>query len=292
MEKEATKRGNPSFKKKDADKPKIFRYILTQEHNSLKPVNNKTGISDDNPYPPVYFLSNTGIALDPKTNQPRRWRYLYGYSSVWVDEQTNPKPTQQELVNPNHDIVFRQGFLKVSSTNTSLIRALELMDEFEGNNNKINQVPPVFRLIDPESELEKQYSALEASYEAGKAAREAKLMEMLPVAAVFGIDISGGEDDEPAIRKKFILKASEEPQRFLREFVNPKNKIRFLVSKALMENTVSSSVIEGKLVYADSHKIIADINPNGDIADQLAQLVMARNEKAMDFYEQLKLTVA
>jgi hypothetical protein len=283
-------RGNPNLSKAKKEYPKEFRYMLTQTFESLKPVNAKTNESDHAPYPPMRFFPTSGVAKDPRSGEMKRWRYVYGYSSIWLDDQEKPKPTKTELESPNNQIMFINGMLKVDSADSAKVMAVEIQDEFEGQKNKVNPVPVAYRLVNPEEELNKLFEASDSSYEAQKAVRESKFEEIAPVASLFGIDVSGGEENQEVIRKKLILKAIELPAVFLREFVNPKNKIKYLMSQALMNNIISFTEIEGKVVYVETKKVISSVNPTGDVADQLASMVMSRHEKALELYEQLQIT--
>jgi len=291
METVTTKRGNPNLgKAKTKETPKEYRYILTQTFERMKPVNNETRESDHAPYPPIRFFPTEGVAKDPKTGEMRRWRYVYGYPSIWLDDQEKPKPTKTELESPQNEIVFKNGLLKVDSADKAKVMAVEVQDEFEGNKNQVRPVPTAYKLVNPDEDLNKLFEDSDISFQAQSAVREATFEEMAPVAAVFGIDVSGGIDDEVIIRKKLILKAIELPNVFMREFVNPKNKIKYLISQALMNNIVSFTLIEGKLVYVDTLNVICDVNPQGDVAEQVARLVMSRNKEALGFYEQLQIT--
>ena len=56
----------------------------------------------------------------------------------------------------------------------------------------------------------------------------------------------------------------------------------------MAENIISSSVVEGKLVWAESRKVIMDIPKGSDIKSDIAKLVMQGDATAVALVEQLK----
>ena len=108
---------------------------------------------------------------------------------------------------------------------------------------------------------------------------------MLPFAFVLGLNVEGSPR---AVRKDFIMKAKSNPKYFLKYFVDPKNEIAFKVHKAITENIISTSAIEGKLVWTESRKVIMDAPKGADLAQDVAKLVMQNDDEAIKLFEQLK----
>jgi hypothetical protein len=100
----ATRKGNPNFGKKKEDKKesfdpsKLYLFKLMNSNETAKPRDDKSGEILDNPYPPVRFLSSEGLANDPETGRPRRWRYVQGFP-IWLDEQISPnlEPSKSQI---------------------------------------------------------------------------------------------------------------------------------------------------------------------------------------------------
>jgi hypothetical protein len=84
------------------------------------------------------------------------------------------------------------------------------------------------------------------------------------------------------------MKAKSNPLYFVKYFVDPKNEIVYNVFKALNENIISASAIEGKLVWTESRKVIMDIPKGSDIKNDIAKLVMQGDATAIALVEQLK----
>lgn len=282
METTQVKKGNPNFgKKSPVEEPKYYTFQLVQAIETAKPRDAKTGEVGQHPYPPIYLAPNEGRAFNPKTGEIEHWRFLSDYGSIWVKDQDKPKPSIGQLASEKNIIQFNEGFLRVSSKEKAKLDALKVQDAFEGNDSPIQEgAVRVWRLVDADKELSTVRSKADEAYEAEKSAREATLEEMLPVAMIFGIDITNAEDKVEKIRTQFILKAKANPAAFNREFVNPRNKAKFLVTSAIQKGTISYSLIPGQLVYVDTNEIILPVNSEGDVPDQVASLALAGDAKA------------
>lgn len=292
---EKKKIGNPNFAKKSGNStPTVqrdYRYQLTETFDKIKPVDNKTGEMVDNPYPPLRIIPNAGVELDPKTKEVRQWRYVYGYPTIWVDEQ-KPEPTKRQLESERNTIAFTKGFLRVNPNDKAKILALEVQSIFEGNTNKLEQKPSQYRLIDENREIANVRSIADEAYEAETAARSATIEQLLPVAMVFGIDVNNYDENEDRIRTQTILAAKNNPSGFLRQYINPMNDIKYVVTMALQTNIISSSKIDDKIVMVDTDKVLFDIKSDGDVPDQIAKMVIREEEIAVKLYERLKSLLA
>lgn len=274
--------------KKAVEAPRTLHYQLVETQEKAKGRDKDTGEMTENPFPPLYIAPNAGVARDPKTGMHRSWRYIFGYNTIWVDEQ-EPTPTTNQLYNAKNDLIFRQGLLSVQSNDTVKVMALEIQDGFEGNDNPLEDTPKTFRLIDGVKDREKMRNSADEAFEAESAARTAELEEMLPVAVFFGISVDDG--DESRIRTEFILKARSNPSAFLRQFVNPKNKIQFVMTKALQKNLISTDVVPNNVVLVETGKVLFDVKADQDIAEQIATLVMQNHDVATRLYNQLQKLV-
>lgn len=272
------------------DPKKVYTFQLVQTHEKVKPVDSETREPTANPYPPLYMVPSSGLAYDSKLGIQRAWRYVYNQPSIWLDEQTKPEPRPQDIAHERNDIIFRKGFLKVNGNNATLMQALMVQDVFEGNENPLENKPKVFRLIDEDKEMNKVKSNIDVAYEAETQARNAILEDMLPIASVFGIDVSNPDERADRIRTAFILQAKQTPEAFLKQFVNPRNKIVYTFRKALDKNIIK--VEENKVIMVDSNRIVYEVNPDKDVAEQSASLVIAHDEKVERIYDQLERLLA
>ncbi len=290
------KPGNPAFGKKAADftgkwdPKKRYHFQLTETFESVKPRDRDTGEMLDNPYPSVYIALNEGVGINPNSKEIENWRYVFGYSTIWVKEQTKPEPSKTQLENPKNGIQFRNGSLFVNGNQSALLEALTIQDEFEGCENPVNPKPPKFGLINPEKQREAVRTKADMAYLAEKAAREASFEEMIPIAHYFGIDVDQPEEDEARIRTEFILKARQLPDAFNTQFTNPKNKYKYDITMALRAGIISSSTIPGKMVLVSTGAAVFDVR-EGDPAEQMAQMMMANNSDALKLYQQIERVV-
>lgn len=285
--------GNPNFKRKEwtYDYKRRYQFQLVNADETAKPRDWKTGEVMDNPYPPTFLWMNEGVAYNPQSKEIEPWRYIFGYQSIWVKDQQKPEPTKAQLENPKNYIEFNNGSLFVSGSNKALMDAMMIQDHREGVENPVNVVPPVYRLIDAEKDRQIQASRAKQAFEAERAAWEASLEEMLPVALHFGIDIDSPEENEERIRHEFVMRAKQNPVGFMNQFGNPKAKYKYNITMALRQNIISTAVIPGKMVLVDTGKAYFDVK-GGDQAEQFAVLLLSHNQDAVKLYDQIKTVLS
>jgi len=288
-----TKRGNPSFGKRQTEKralPKkgFYEFKLTQDFLAQKPKDKLSGEVLDNPYPSIYIAPNAGVAFNKERGEQEAWRFLHGYNSIWEKDQESPKPTKQRLMNVDgkNDIIFTQGYIKIKANEEAKFDALMVQDICEDNENKLNDVPVKYRLIDESKAMLAVRQKADDDYLAEKTAREASLEEMLPIAMVFGIDVSNVDEQEDNIRTQFILKSKTNSSTFLSVFNDPRNKIKYLVTKALSKGVIILD--EGILKFKDTDVAISPVDPQSDIPEQISALAMSGDSKAKKLYDALK----
>lgn len=280
------KKGNPNFGKKQDDGlndfNKVYTFVLTKTYEKYKPVDGETGMRTTNPYPPLYKLPSEGRTIDEATGKNRMWRCIKGVDTIWTDEQDG---IEVNSLDDLEDLVFIDGRMTVKGYEKNKLAALFHQDSYEGKKYKKNDVPSAFRLVDEDSEINKALDNLDLEYEALKIAKECSDEEMLPFAHVLGIDTNASPK---SIRKDFILRAKSNPSYFVKYFVDPKNEIVYNVHKALVNNIISPSAIEGKLVWAESRKVIMDVPKGSNIPQDIAKLVMQGDATAVALVDQLK----
>jgi hypothetical protein len=294
------RRGNPNFGKKTApvvndphtDKlNKQYVFQLLHTHENQKPRDGKTGELVNSPYQPFYAEVNSGMAWDPdftpkgasKAGAQRRWRFLHNYPTIWVDEQIDPEPTKEDLAAPENDLTFRYGVLRVFGHQEMKLKAMQLNNAFAGCVRPLKNIPARFELLDQDKIDKEVLAILDDAFEAEKNAREATLPEMYSLAYYYGIDLEKSDD---AIRKEFITKARQNPAVFNREFVNPKNKYKYVFACALADNIISGTMIPGVVVIVDSMAKVFDLKSD-DIINELSVNCMADDKRAKDLYNQL-----
>ncbi len=256
--------------------------ILTKTYEKYKPVDGETGQRYLNPYPPIYKLPSEGRTIDDATGKNRMWRCIKGFDSIWQDEQEG---IEVVTLDDLEDLIFIDGRMIVKGFEKNKLAALFNQDSYQDKKYKKNDVPSAFRLVDEDLDINKALDSLDSEYEALKIAKECSDEEMLPFAHVLGINTDAATN---SIRRDFIMKAKSNPLYFVKYFVDPKNEIVYNVFKALNENIISASAIEGKLVWTESRKVIMDIPKGADIKNDVAKLVMQGDATAVALVEQLK----
>jgi len=284
-EEKTVKKGNPNFGKKAETTTGDWRFKLVNSYDYLKPKDAKTGLIESNPYPDIYIAANAGVAVDPKTGDFRHWRYLFGFKSIWVDEQetATSKPTKNQIFSEKNDIIFTKGFLRFPKSNKALYEALTINDAFSGNTNPVNDTPKVYELIDEQKQIQGIRNSADLAFEAESLARTCTVEEMLPIAQLYGFDTTQEPEN---IRTQFILASKNNPKQFLENFNNPKFKVKYVITASLQKGLISA--VENKLVYNESGNTLFQVNSSGDVAEQIANKVLDGDAIAIKLLEQLK----
>jgi hypothetical protein len=285
-ETQVKKKGNPNFGKKQDDGlndfNKVYSFVLTKTYEKYKPVDGDTGMRTNNPYPPIYKLPSEGRTIDDATGKNRMWRCIKGFDSIWVDEQEGiDVVTLDDL----EDLVFIDGRMIVKGFEKNKLAALFNQDSYEGKKYRKENIPSSFKLVDEELEVNKTLDSLDVEYEALKIAKECSDEEMMPFAHTLNIDTNASIN---SIRRDFILRAKTNPKYFVKYFVDPKNEIIYNISKSLTSGIISTSAVEGKLVWNESRKVIMDLPKGSNIAQDIAKLVMQGDATSVALVEQLK----
>jgi hypothetical protein len=292
------KKGNPNFGKKSVqvvdDLDKIFDFELIKTYEIYKPEvviitgrnSEKSVGKSDTLYPPTFAIPNSGLAWDEENNRQRAWRFINTEESIWIDEQRDLTKEEEAslLSNTDNQLEFKKGKLMVRGIEKSKLAALMVQDMYEGKKKQLKQIPPVYRLLNPEAILKNTQDTLDLAWEAESAARSCSVKEMFEFASVLGISL---EQSEAGTRKDFILAAKSNPAYFVKHFVNPKNKYQYAFSEAVKNGLISVNKDSAKLVWSESKAEITSIAPNADVAQQLAERAVNKESDILALFEQL-----
>jgi hypothetical protein len=164
----------------------------------------------------VYMLPSKGITIyDEERGQVREMRYCENEPSIWVDSQSD-----NALRRP---VMFREGKLLVPKERPNL---MEFLDRHPYN---VANGGGVFTLVDTEKdaavEIEKEFNIAEAI----SMVRDKEIVDLLPVALFFNIDV-----DRPTseIRFDLLKEAKSNPTKFVEAFDNPMVRARSVVKQA------------------------------------------------------------
>jgi len=115
--------------------PKEYIFQLTQKFymsNANRP-----------PYPENFFLRNTDIIYDEESGTERNIRYLEGVNTIFEDEQEHLSDAKK---NQRPQIRFTNGYLRVASNKTSLVKFLTSSNMFDKKKQRMESVLPVYTL--------------------------------------------------------------------------------------------------------------------------------------------------
>jgi hypothetical protein len=294
------KKGNPNFGKKPvqpvSDLDKIYDFELIRTYEIYKPEvviitgrnSEKSVGKSDTLYPPTFAIPNSGLAWDEEENRQRAWRFINTEESIWIDEQRDLTSEEEAslLSNTDNQLEFKKGKLMVRGIEKSKLAALMIQDMYEGKKKQLKQIPPVYRLLNPEAILKNTQDTLDLAWEAESAARSCSVKEMFEFASVLGISL---EQSEAGVRKDFIVSAKSNPSYFVKHFVNPKNKYQYAFSQAVKNDLITVNKNSGKLIWSESKAEITSVAPNADVAQQLAERAVNKESEILALFEQLSL---
>lgn len=283
--KTAKKRVDPPS---DLDKMWHFQLCVELPENWF-PVDKKTGKLNKAPFPRHYVVPNEGIAWDADfiddngspSPRARKWRYIEGQSSIWVDEQAglemfDDKQIQQMLGQSENQIKFEYGQLHVPGIKKLKLAALQVQDSFEGKERQYQPILRAYRLLNPEKQLEKEMTLMDKQYAAEKLARELDTDQIIECAFVMGIDTTDlSNAGISRIRYEFLKKSKYDAANpegidwFMGIVKNPLTHVRYAFSTAMAEGLLSESQQPNKLTWAAANSAIMDVNSAGDVVDQL-----------------------
>ena len=258
--------------------PKEYIFQLTQKFymsNANRP-----------PYPENFFLRNTDIIYDEESGTERNIRYLEGVNTIFEDEQEHLSDAKK---NQRPQIRFTNGYLRVASNKTSLVKFLTSSNMFDKKKQRMESVLPVYTLINFEEQERQAVDKAETRMKAMKLAMDAPIENMIPHSQFLGIRFKNEynvERTDKAIRVDYLNFADKNPDAFIKTYNNPLVKVQYLVNKGINLGLIDITTTKGQAIWGDSKKFIAQIPDKAEPLKFLSELCLT--EKGKDFYSQLK----
>lgn len=265
------------------DPEKVYEFELIQTYEKYKGTD-ETGAPVGLPYPASVGIPNNGIAYDEVKKEKRRWRFLDGVPTIWVDEQ-EIEPTPLELADERNQLEFIQGRIRVRGMDQNKLAALMVNDLFEGKKIQAKPVQPLYRLLNPDEAISASLEAMDVAFEAESTARGASEEDMMAYAIAQNMNVTNGLN---ALKKDFIMQAKANPVHFLKHFVNPRNKYLMIFTQALANNEISASTLPNQLIWSGNQTVITEVNSAGDVASELADRAIKGEEAIELLFEQLE----
>lgn len=287
----------------ETDPDRVYEFELIQTIDQGRPVDRDTNLPISEPYPRVFTRPNEGLAFDDVEGKARAWRYIVGQPSIWVDEQVSlmnadPKDINKILGQEENQIEFIKGKCIVRGIEELKIQALVVHDAFEGKKRKLKEIPPLYRLVNHDAQINKLIDIGDLEYKAKKLAYEADEDEMLQAAYTLGIDVSDlSRSGINKIKLQFRQKAQYDPanprskealELFINVMENPLTKVKYIFAQGIKQGIISAEQIPGKLTWAMTQSPIMDLSDKGTPVDQLSGLVFDHNELAITVFETIE----
>ncbi len=200
-------------------------------------------------------------------------------SKTGIDAKKNQRP----------QIRFTNGYLRVASNKTSLVKFLTSSNMFDKKKQRMESVLPVYTLINFEEQERQAVDKAETRMKAMKLAMDAPIENMIPHSQFLGIRFKNEynvERTDKAIRVDYLNFADKNPDAFIKTYNNPLVKVQYLVNKGINLGLIDITTTKGQAIWGDSKKFIAQIPDKAEPLKFLSELCLT--EKGKDFYSQLK----
>lgn len=276
------------------DHTREYVFELLGDHSEYQPKDKASQNPLSNGHQPVLTMANEGMAFNVETGQVEKWRLISGQPSIWVNKQqglekATPLEINRMLSEPQNEITFVKGFLRVRGVDERKLDALVAMDEFDDNDHQYLSKNRVFRMLDPQKEIDKKKIDQNSEFYALKKAMESTDEQCLAFALALGIDINDqSEHGMKKIRSEFYDKAKANPTYFNKMFDNPKNKVRFVVSEALRQNIIG--ITDTAIIFTEGKVPMMTINPSDTLSPlgQFCDKVFKKDKKYVEYYTALQ----
>ena len=230
-------------------------------------------------------------AYNPDTNKPERMRLLAGVESIWMKDQ---KDIAKDYVDMNRrSLKFDDGVLRIPKWDVAAIEFAKNHNGFVDNPKRKTGSKYEFFEWNPlrigEERMKKRMFKLEAM----KKAMECPFEEMRKHAIYLGIlpvDEMGMPKNEDYFRNEYILKAEENPERFMQSFGSKIVEISFMVRRAIMEAKIDFGKEKNK-AYFSTGKFICSLPPNRKPYEVLIELATSSTPDAQEFLTDLQRAV-
>lgn len=274
-------KSNPT-PKKGATKPSVFKAPTPDKKPNV--IFELIERSTDPLYPfrPLHIISSTDFIHDEKTGDERAIRYLPGSRSIFVDEQH-----MDPAFATAGQISFHRGRLIVQKSQTSLLAYLRATNQNEGKKVRNSNKPPVFKELNLEEESASQFEVMNIKRKAVEAAWydvDNNMEAVYFYARVLGIPTS--KFTEKQIINKYVQKAEENPELFLKHHKSPRNEHKYFVMTAFDKNIITSKEFAGQIVWSDTKGLITVLPAGKDPIEYTTDFMI--NQENIETFEILK----
>lgn len=229
--------------------------------------------------------------LNPATSKVERVRLLSGIDTIWLKEQ---KDITKEYVDQNRrSLQFSDGVCRIPYTDTSAIEYAKIHNGFVDNPKRRSGSRFEFFEWNPQRMADERLKKRVFKLDAMRKAMDCPLEEMKKHAVYLGVmptDEFGIPKGEKYFRDEYVLKAEENPTRFMESFGSKLVEITFMVRKAVMDAKIDLHREQGK-IYFSTGKFICSIASGQKPIEVLVDLGTSSTESGKEFLEDLQRAV-
>jgi hypothetical protein len=232
-------------------------------------------------------IDGEDYVYDPKANKQRKIRLLTGVSTIFVDEQ---KDIDKDYINRNkRSLEFSNKVCTIQPYDQTAIQFAEMCNSNVDNEKRFGVKPVYFTVWNPLKEAQIAAKAQMQMLEAMQKAATMPADKMMRHAVYLGIpliDEVGGKAKEQAIRNLYMLKANQQPEKFLASAENPEVDISWAVKSLVINGTIDLNK-QANQAYWNDGGYITNIPHGEDARSYLVQYALIDGEQNRNFKSQI-----
>lgn len=227
------------------------------------------------------------------SGQRRNLRYYDGCTSIFQDEQPKEKELIDQLIKQTRQRAFLEGKIIITGDERQLLLYMYICSWNGESEFRTRTANVIFVPVDKSKQANKTASRIDLMMEALKLSKEATDEKMLIHANFLGIpemDYDSGNAIEIAeTRTMYMEEASRNPSVFVESYGNKAIEIKYYITKALLDGTISNKFNPNKATWGTSNTEICDISglrSHEAIAEKL--LEFSQLEAGFEFSTQIR----
>ena len=230
--------------------------------------------------------------INPDTKKKERIRLLRGVETIWLKEQ---KDLDKEYINKNRrSLRFEAGVCILEPTDSAGIKFSEISNNSADNPSAIPGKKHRFFKWNPlaqeKAALEKEKLEIQAMQLAMAQPYDKVKKHAAFLGGISFVDQMGEARSEDGIRTLYIIKAKQNPKRFMETIESKEVEVAYLIKKAIMDSKIDLGGASGSVKWANGGYICK--LPKGRTPHEyLLELALLPNDEGKTFLEHLQKTI-
>ncbi len=230
--------------------------------------------------------------VNPQTKRNERMRLLRGVDTIWVREQ---KDLPKEYVEKNRrSLQFDDGVCRISYDDTAAIEFVKLSKHLLDNPSRRTGSKYDFFEWNPRRQAEAALAKRKRKMEALQKAMAVPSEEMKKHAIYLNVPMAdelGFPKEEDALRADYMMKAEDDPEKFLSSLGSKEVTVSFLVKKAIRDAKIDLGREPNVAYWSAGGGYIGRIPLSRNADAYLTELALTNSAEGKAFLDQLEIVV-